>query len=383
MIDKIRLSNFKSHKDTQLNFGNLTVLSGQNGVGKSSIIQAMLLLRQTNEKNRLNDILDLNSPLCFIGKSNDAIYRFPNEEFENEIGIVLKNQKHEYSWLFEIPKNQKKSYLQRKNDISDSDGYEELSLFNNKFQYLSAFRGVEYITDDYAVEFQKQISVNEGRGELVAQFLFEYGKKLKVIESLKHPLEKDDFLLSQVSAWEREISNNVNVIAVPFGDNYDIKYSFDTIPSDKKLGPVDELSKKNVGFGLSYVLPIIVAILSAEKDSLLLVENPEAHIHPYGISKLTELICLAAQAGIQIIVETHSDHVINGILVQNKKFTQSKEEKGIDRQNVKIYHFDRDEKEHKTIYIEIEVNDNGVMENQPEKFFDQIENDLDDLYSSK
>ncbi|AXB55215.1 AAA family ATPase [Flavobacterium fluviale] len=379
MITNLRLLNFKSHKDTVLSLGNLTVLSGQNGVGKSSIIQSMLLLRQTNQKNRLDSILDLNSPLCFIGKSNDAIYRFPNEEFENLIGIVLADEKLEYSWIFEIPRYQNKAYLKRKNDVIDSDGYENISLFNNNFQYLSALRGIEYITDDYAVEFQKQISVNEGKGELVAQFLFEYGKKLKVIESLRHPLEKDDFLLSQVSAWEREISNNINVVAIPFGDSYDIKYSFDTVQSEEMFGSVDELSKKNVGFGLSYVLPIIVAILSAEKDSLLLIENPEAHIHPYGISKLSELICIAAQAGIQIIVETHSDHIINGILVQSKKFETSKGEKGINKENLKIYYFERDEIEHKTNAIPINVLDGGRTENRVIGFFDQIGKDLREL----
>lgn len=379
MIKKIGLVNFKSHKDTVLTLDNLTVLTGQNGVGKSSIIQSMLLLRQTNEKNRLSEILDLNSPLCYIGKSNDAIYRFPNENFENQIGIVLSDGDIEYSWIFEIPKSQNKAYLKRINELTDSDGYENLSLFKNKFQYLSAYRSVEYITDDYAVEFQKQISVNEGRGELVAHFLSEYGKKIKVIEQLKHPFEKDDFLLSQVSAWEREISKNVNVVAVPYGDSYDIKYSFDTASSNEKLGPVDDLSKKNVGFGLSYVLPIIVAILSSEKGSLLLIENPEAHIHPYGISKLSELICLAAQAGVQIIVETHSDHIINGVLVQSKKFETSKGEKGIQKENLKIYYFERDDAEHKTKSTEIKVIEGGRTENRVSGFFDQIGKDLREL----
>lgn len=379
MIKNIRLINFKSHKDTILSLGNLSVLTGQNGVGKSSVIQAMLLLRQTNEKKRLDKILDLNSPLCFIGKSNDAIYKFPNEEFENQIGVVLTDEKKLYSWIFEIPKNQNKAYLNRINDSTDSDGYDTISLFSNKFQYLSAFRGGEYITDDYAVEFQKQISINEGRGELVAHFLSEYGKKIRVIEQLKHPFEKDDFLSSQVSAWEREISKNVNVIAVPYGDSYDIKYSFDTISTDEKLGPVDDLSKKNVGYGLSYVLPIIVAILSSEKDSLLFIENPEAHIHPYGVSKLSELICTAAEAGVQIIVETHSDHLINGVLVNSKKFETSNGEKGIRKENLRIYYFERDDAEHKTISTEIKVIEGGRTQNRVAGFFDQIGKDLREL----
>lgn len=376
MINAIRLVNFKSHKDTTLDLKNLTILSGQNGVGKSSIIQSLLILRQTDQKNRLDKILDLNSPLCFIGKSDDAIYRFPNDEFENQIAIILADDKQDYSWVFENSSHQNSTYLNRTNDIDDSDGYESLSLFTENFQYLSAFRSIEYITDDYAVEFQKQISIIEGKGELVAQFLNEYGKKVKVIESLKHPLENDDFLLSQVSAWEREISKNVNVVPVKLGNGYDIKYSFDT---KNTIGPIDELSKKNVGFGLSYVLPIIVAILFAERGSLLLIENPEAHIHPYGISKLTELICLAAEAGIQIIVETHSDHVINGILVQSKKFEKSEKKHGINKDNLKIYYFDRDESEHKTTAKEIIVNNGGRTENRIKGFFDQIGKDLREL----
>jgi predicted ATPase len=124
-------------------------------------------------------------------------------------------------------------------------------------------------------------------------------------------------------------------------------------------------------------MPILVAILSAQKGALIIIENPEAHLHPNGIAKLTELICLASQAGIQIILETHSDHIINGILVQSKKFEQK--EKGIDRNNVSIYHFFRDEKEHCTIPNEIKILEGGRLSKQPEGFFDQIEIDLEKL----
>ncbi|TOF00700.1 hypothetical protein CGJ31_23900, partial [Vibrio parahaemolyticus] len=64
----------------------------------------------------------------------------------------------------------------------------------------------------------------------------------------------------------------------------------------------------NVGFGLSYVLPIVLALLVTKPDGLVIIENPEAHLHPRGQSYLGRLIALAAQAGVQVIVETHSDH---------------------------------------------------------------------------
>ncbi len=374
MINKLRLINFKSHKDTQLILGNLTVLCGKNGVGKSSLIQSLLLLRQSHKKNRLDKVLDLNSPLCFIGKSKDAIYRLPNEEFKNEIGFVLNENGEEYSWIFSAEEDS--TYLKRLNDLVDSDGFQNLSLFNNNFQYLSASRNTEYKSDNYAVDVEKQISINEGKGELVAQFLYEYGKKNKVINGVKHEREKDDFLLSQVTAWEREISDSVNVNPIVIGESFDIKYSFDT---GNALGPIDEISKQNVGFGLSYALPIIVAILSSKEGSFLLIENPEAHIHPHGQAKIAELICIAAQAGIQLIVETHSDHIINGILVQCKKFEETQGVKGIDKNNAKIYYFDRTEKEHATISTEVEIDAGGKLKNQPKGFFDQIELDLNNL----
>lgn len=375
MIESIRLINFKSHKDTEIAIKPLTVLSGKNGVGKSSVIQALLLLRQTHEKNRLERVIDLNSPLAFIGKVSDALYRFPNQEFEDELAIILGVSNQNYSWIFDAAGSSDATYLTRKNAVEESKGYEQLSLFNTNFQYISALRSTDYLADDYAVEFQKQISVTEGKGELVAQFLNVYGRKLKVLKELKHKSESDDFLLSQVSAWEKEISNNVNVHPVKIGDGYDIRYSFET---QNKLGLVDELSKKNVGFGLSYVLPILVAILSAEKGALVLVENPEAHIHPNGISKLGELICLAAQSGIQIIVETHSDHIINGILVQSKAF-EKEGTSGIAKDNLKIYYFDRDDSEHKTKITEIKITEGGRTLNRVNGFFDQIGKDLREL----
>lgn len=60
MIGKIRLGNFKAHLETELLLRNLTVLTGTNSSGKSSVIQALLLLRQSYLKGSLRQGLDLN-----------------------------------------------------------------------------------------------------------------------------------------------------------------------------------------------------------------------------------------------------------------------------------------------------------------------------------
>lgn len=373
MIKNIHLKNFKSHKDLNIELGNLTILSGQNGVGKSSVIQSLLLLRQTYEKNRLHNSLDLNSPLCFLGKINNVIYYFSDKESKNKLDISLSDGSKTYSWFFSKDDTKlEKTYLDRTGDFSLSEGFENLNLFTNNFQYVGALRSWDYEADDYAVDELKQMSVKEGKCELVAQFLHTYRNKT-VHKILKHNSENDDTLLKQVSAWEKEISNNVNVIPESSGNSYDIKYSFDT---KNEFGETDNFSKRNVGFGLSYALPVLVGLLSADSDAVILIENPEAHIHPYGIAKLSELICLAAQAGIQIIVETHSDHIINGTLVQSKIFEDTEGTEGVDKSNVKIYHFNRDESEHKSLVIPIEIEEGGRLKNRATGFFDQIGKDL-------
>jgi len=328
MLKSLHIQNFKSHKDTNLPLTNLNILAGQNGVGKSSVIQALLLLRQTHQKNRLHHGLDLNKPLCDIGSAADALYERSEEDF---IAFGLERQTasgelQSCRWQFavELPKMTAQFLYASKKDTTADIDY-DFSLFNNNFQYLSANRlppnNDGYESDDYAIEVMQQISIVKGQGELIAHFLDFYGEK-KIEPSLLHPnskpYEKD--LMSQVGLWEREISKNVNIhVERQSSGKFDIKYSFDL----EKNHPTNKFRAENVGFGVSYVLPIIVALLSAEEDALIIIENPEAHLHPQAQSKLSELICIAAQAGRQIIVETHSDHIINGILVQAKKHSNT------------------------------------------------------------
>ncbi len=367
MIKKIKLKNFKSHSDTNIELGNLTIICGQNGVGKSSIIQSLLLLRQSHQKNRLEKILDLNKPLCDIGTAQDVVYQYAKEDYL-EIGLTI-NEK-DYNWKFQIDDtNNSATLLKKMNDSITPSEYKlkEYNLFTNDFQYLSAARlspRESYPKDDYEVEINKQLSIEKGQGELVAHFLHHYESK-KVNKSLLSLNNEYDNLLSQTTAWEREISQNVNVKVESLGKGFEIRYNFDV----QEGFPTYDFRAENVGFGITYALPLIVAILAAEKDSLIIIENPEAHLHPHAQAKLTELICLAAQAGIQIIIETHSDHIINGTLVACKK-------NQIQKENIKIWYFDRDENKHAARATEVEITEDIRLKNSPEGFFDQLGKDL-------
>jgi predicted ATPase len=380
MLTEINIQNFKSHKNTNIILNNLTVLCGNNGVGKSSAIQLLLLLREAYVKDKSFEIIDLKSNPIKVGTANDAIYEFSlNDSFQINLNTDRESSKFVYEAKSEEEKV--KTFIKLKLDESNQprDMLKE-SLFNTNFQYVSAARlgpQEKYDKDDKIVDVHKQISVLEGKAEYFVHFLDKY-KNEDVVSDIciiNDEIKYTD-LFTQVIAWEKCISKGINIEIVDIGKlGFLLKYSFDTEASITKR--TKNFEATNVGFGLSFVMPILVAILSAKKGALIIIENPEAHLHPNGISKLTELICLAAQAGIQIILETHSDHVINGILVQSKKFEQS--QKGIDKHNVSIYHFDRDDNEHCAKSIKIEIDENGRLLNQPIGFFDQIEIDLEKL----
>ena len=194
MIKKINLNNFKSHKQTEINLGNFTLLCGGNGVGKSSLIQILLLLREAYIKDRTFNILDLKSNPVKIGNVNDAIYEFGEYdgfqtilEFTEEIILDLL-----YETLSE--KDKTKSFIElnfdkisNKNFIQEGfDLLKSLSLFNSNFQYISAARLgplERYEKDDKIVDVHKQISVIEGKAEYFVHFL-DKNRNMDIIEDL-------------------------------------------------------------------------------------------------------------------------------------------------------------------------------------------------------
>jgi len=129
-----------------------------------------------------------------------------------------------------------------------------------------------------------------------------------------------------------------------------------------------------VGFGFSYTLPIIVAALLLPADGILVVENPEAHLHPAGQSRLGRFLARVAGSGGQVVVETHSDHVINGIRLATV------EDRSIEANQTIVHFFNEDVGGTPT---QIEVTGRGGFTAWPAGFFDQIERDLGELSRAK
>ncbi|MCQ2287248.1 MAG: DUF3696 domain-containing protein [Bacteroidales bacterium] len=382
MITRLKLTNFKSHRNTELNTKPLTLITGVNNCGKSSILQALLLLRQSYKKGRLDKGLDLNEPFVSVGVGNDALYRMGDPELAFEFDWMgNKSEIENYRFEFDAEKGLSQSFLPVKegSDRMDMDKLEKISLFNNDFQYLSANRWAgrsDFPLSSYDVDTERQLSLNNGQGELVGNFLHKY----QTLDTYNY-IGKDEKplpLLSQVEYWESRISNGLTVRVEQRQDKngFNVFYGSRGTNGQKSI---EGLRAENIGFGVSYSLSVVVALLSARPGTLLLIENPEAHLHPKGQSELANLICRVAQHGVQVILETHSDHIVNGVLVNCKKY--EKGEAGICKNNVAFYYLSGQNEKHESIIEEVVLEKEGFFEYQPKGFFDQVEQDRDYLLS--
>lgn len=360
MINGLTIKNFKSLKEVDIETRSLNLFMGLNGMGKSSMIQTILLLKQSNEldRNRLN----LNGNIINIGKGKDALYQFAKEEFI-EIGLEIKERK-KYNWKFD--------YKPELSVLESNTGYksEEINYLRKKFdrfQYLTA----DHIGPQEIYETNSGIISNNelgDRGEYTVHFLHVFGYSYKVPKTLLHPRIKDTSLINQVNAWLTEISPGVklNVIEVPHVDKVLLNYEFELLK-----GKTSAFKPINVGFGISFVLPVITSLLLAKQESIIILENPESHIHPKGQAELGKLMALAAANGAQLFVETHSDHIINGTRVAVKEGL-------IGRSHVKISYFEKEttKEEQFTRITEIKIGKNGELSEYPKDFLDTWNNQL-------
>jgi predicted ATPase len=244
------------------------------------------------------------------------------------------------------------------------------SLFNNNFQYLFTER--KNHEDNYRVSVDEVTNKRSlgMYGEHTVFFLHTYGDTTEVKNPiLRHPKAKSHNLIDQVDAWLSEISPNTSVRTFLIDrENVDLKYN----QGDYAYKP------KHMGFGLSYALSVIVSLLTAREDKLIIIENPESHIHPRGQAELGRLIAVAAQTGAQLIIETHSDHILNGVRVAVK-------EQMANPDSIITYYFKRNQEnrsseissiimdEKAKLYQKIQDGTNAEL---PEGFFDEWTNSM-------
>lgn len=361
MIKNIHIRNFKSLKDISMTPTALNLLMGLNGMGKSSFIQTLLLLRQNRESGLAR--FALNGSLTEIGRGRDALYQNAEKELIGfDFDLEVDSNKNSFSC--ELAYDAENNILNNNTSWS-TDLLDNYSLFNHDFQYLEAERLGPRI--DYPMSYTDVIEKHQlgTKGEFAVYYLNVFGTELKVLNALCHPNAKSNTLIHQTGAWLGEISPDVKLDTQEIRGTDKVVLAYQIGPSNNKFRP------KNVGFGISYILPVIVSLLCVKKDKIVIIENPEAHIHPKGQAEMGRLIALAAAQGMQLFVETHSDHIVNGIRVAVKEGL-------IEQKKVNISYFSRQttETEQFSEIQHIRVDKNGELSDYPTDFMDEWNNQL-------
>ena len=374
MIEKYSIHNFKIHSQTDLSLAPLTLLTGINGMGKSSVMQTMLMLRESALKKELPEILNLAGENFNVGLSSSLVnWNTIDRPNILEIGITYNNaergNRKTLRYAFAYPETEATTYLHRV--AGEKQNESGLSLFTNDFQYLSAFRNGpldRYGMDTRSLE-RRQLSRIMGRGEMVASFLDRYGNENIPIASLRYKDSADTSLRRQVELWLNDISPETALRIDRDGDRFKIKYG------QKRVGQaVKWIDAMNTGFGISYSLVMLIALLSARPGAIILIENPEAHIHPAAQGALMRLVGMAAAAGVQIIIETHSDHIVNGALVGLKR-------KIMKPADLAIYYFTRDFETDNAQPIKLSIDEATCrIKDAPDGFFTQMKSDMEILF---
>lgn len=372
MIRLLRLQNFKCFAEQTLQFNPLTLLTGVNGMGKSSVLQALLLLRQSYQQGLLRKKgLALNGDLTHIGTARDALFEGAEKDVIS-FGLIADGGK-EKVWSFNY--DREADVLGLTSSSPDTNDIYESNLFGNDFHYLQAERlGPRrfFETSDFLVRQQRQLGIS---GEYTAHFLAAFGK-----EDIQDKLARADAnslnLLDQVEAWLGEVSPGTRIILTPNTDTdtVSLQYSFlieAQQSQDSKLRS-NNYRATNVGFGITYTLPILVAVLSSAPGTLILLENPEAHLHPKGQAMMGELLARAAACGIQIIVETHSDHVLNGVRV-------AVHDGKLRPEDVQLHFFQRREHDGLSEVVSPHIDRDGRIDTWPVGFFDEWDRSLEAL----
>ena len=372
MISALEIENFKCFLDLRISFGKLTLLTGFNGGGKSSAIQPLLLLAQALRAGApLGASLPLNGRMIHLGTVGDVV---PADTTKSGIRFQVTNEEAEATWITSTISGERHLHIvkatlrrldaplgtRRRHPSRTDSVWQSLS----RLSYLSAVR--EGTADAYPVpEATDENATDVGVDGRFAAYW--YGKFVdeEVEVARRHPDEPATSLRKQLDAWLSTLfpGAQANVQHVP-------QLSLESLQF-RVSGIGDWRRPANVGYGFTYAFPILVALLVARQGQVIVIDSPEAHLHPFAQSQMGRLLAHFAMAGVQTVVETHSDHLLNGVRLAVKDGVLS----GSD---IRILFFTGANTLGHGVFSPT-VDSEGRIGDWPEGFFDQSEKDLSRL----
>jgi AAA15 family ATPase/GTPase len=297
-LKKISVSGYKSIKDrVEMWIAPVTLLAGANSSGKSSFLQPLLLLKQTIESQvdpgpillhganvRVSNFADIVSS---IGRRGDK----KSIDIELEVSTRIDYFKYSLSFGFEKKKLVARLSVKRYNVSSI------LQTLFERVYHVPALRGnpePSYRAVGLGGKFPGTFD------NYVASIINEWR------QNDKEKLDELGALLAELGLTWKVSSKKI--------DDTQVQILVGRLQHPRQGGAKDLVNIVQVGFAVSQVLPILVALLVAQPGEIVYIEQPEIHLHPKAQVKLTALLVrFAAQNSIKIVIETHSSLVLTGI----------------------------------------------------------------------
>ena len=421
MITHIRMKNFKSWKDSpKVELAPLTGFFGTNSSGKSSLLQMLLLLKQTAERSDLEEVIFFGneSSLVNLGSFREVIHGHKAEEkLELEFGCTIQNLftikvsdeaididsfifatsiretnrspvvknicytvgtegNHKIIWqndeiYYRNPQNPGANYLGNlriKSFYGSSESGTTRALgavqgFSFAFEKLFLHT---YYLGPTRVDPRRRYSwsgshpehIRQWGNQTIAALLSARVRKLKTLHKAEElPIEE------RVSYWlqEMELAHSFSLDWVSQGSTeYEVR-----IQKSPESAPVTLV---DMGYGLGQFLPVLVLCYYAPKGSTLILEQPGIHLHPKVQSQLADLLIeVIKERNLQILIESHSEHLLNRL---QRRIAEEK----ISYNQTALYFCRNDEG---VSNIErLDIDEFGNITNWPENFFGDEMGDL-------
>lgn len=386
MIEDIKVTGYKSLMlDESIPSGYLNVLVGANASGKSSLLQALLLLRQSADKSGNVSAMHLSGPLYEGGTAQDVIH--PAADHQLRIALTVDSVIADFTFRHNredegatpprvLPAHAAQAITSNLFDRESGFAYLNAERIGPRVTYglppddlhLGGLVGKHGEYTAAILARSKNGTIIEGWGDELLNGLAGGSERLDrkvILGELQDSGGRLDLVSNEMLSW-----------IIP-GARFDVEESTRTDSASLRFfrdwgATKTSVRATHIGFGLAYTLPIITAGLSLKQDGLLIVENPEAHLHPFSQSRIGVFLACLAGAGRQVFVETHSDHVVNGMRLAVR-------ESLVPHADVFINFFSRDGDADRSTITQIRPKANGRLDKWPAGFFDQIENDLSRL----
>ncbi len=344
-ITKIAVKGFKSiAEECEIDIRPLTILAGANSSGKSSIMQPLLMLKQTLEAPYDPGPLLIDGPnvkfteaiqflsLLSNGRRTDEfqiaigtgvndvseIVRMTLKKGEGEFEIVKMTVEDKFEHFILYPGMHPEIINLQDNQKSILEEMIVKKRTRCSFQFESLDgKSTTYFTN-HEVPSSNTIHLPGLRGNPERTYK-------RTSTGPQYPGTFENYVATLIYDWQQANDKRLNMVSdaldslgltrwirtKKIGDAH-IEVQAGRLQHDRKNNP-DMVNIADIGFGVSQVLPVVVALIVANPGQLVYLEQPELHLHPNAQVVLAQVLADAAKRGVRVVAETHSSLLLLGI----------------------------------------------------------------------